>query len=123
MWSDPNLNDFYKRVARIEYAHARGHGFLASGALSRADFYGRKRERTPILGPLFLVICFGFMLKGAIHYNIGAEVYDARVASLLEEKGIDRLGGMLMQADPVTLFVSGHIASAREEGGVLAFAG
>ena len=27
MWVDPNLNDFYSRVSRIEKSHAKGYGF------------------------------------------------------------------------------------------------
>jgi hypothetical protein len=120
-WTDPNLNDFYKRVARIEYAHARGHGFDAKGALGRAAFVPRKRSRTPVLGPLMLIVAFGFMMKGVIHYQLGQDVYQGRVIALLEGEGVDRLGGYLMQADPVTLAISKQISAAREPGGLLAF--
>lgn len=117
-WADPNLNDFYKRVARIEYTHARGHGFMAAGTLGRADFSPQKARRTPVLGPLLLVIAFGFTLKGAIHQQLGVDVFNARVAALLDSDGIDRLGGMLMQADPLTLMVSGQIDKALSPGGL-----
>lgn len=118
-WADPNLNDFYKRVARIEYTHARGHGFIAAGTLGRAAFNPPKQRRTPVVGPLMLVIAFGFMLKGAIHQQLGVDVFDARVAALLASDGIDRLGGMLMQADPVTLMISGQVDKALAPGGLL----
>jgi hypothetical protein len=118
-WADPNLNDFYKRVARIEYTHARGHGFIAAGTLGRADFSPQKARRTPVLGPLLLILAFGFALKGAIHQQLGVDVFNARVAALMDSEGIDRLGGMLMQADPVTLMVSGQIDKALAPGGLL----
>ncbi len=35
MWVDPNLNDFYSRVSRIEKSHAKGYGFEAAGSLGR----------------------------------------------------------------------------------------
>jgi hypothetical protein len=123
MWADPNLNDFYKRVARIEYTHARGHGFIAEGALSRASFAPRKHRRTPIVRPLLVIALFGFALKGAIHHQLGTEVYDARVAALLDGQGIDRLGGKLMQADPVTLMISRQITASLAPGGMLNVAG
>ncbi len=123
MWADPNLNDFYKRVARIEYTHARGHGFIAEGALSRASFAPRKHRRTPIVRPLLLIVMFGFALKGAIHYQLGADVYNARVATLMDGQGFDRLGGQLMQADPLTLMISKQITTSLAPGGILNVAG
>ena len=119
MWTDPNLNDFYKRVARIEYTHARGHGFIAEGTLGRAAFAQKKQRRTPILRPLLLILVFGFTIKGAIHHQLGADVYDGRVATLLDAQGVDRLGGHLMYADPVTLMISRQIAVALAPGGIL----
>ena len=35
MWVDPNLNDFYSRVSRIEKSHAKGYGFEATGTVGR----------------------------------------------------------------------------------------
>jgi hypothetical protein len=46
------------------------------------------------------------MLKGAIHYKVGASTYDGRVEALLAGQGFDRLGGWLMQADPATRHIS-----------------
>ncbi len=123
MWADPNLNDFYKRVARIEYTHARGHGFIAAGTLGRAAFAPRKQRRTPILGPLIMIIVFGFALKGVIHHQLGTDVYNARVTALLDSQGIDRLGGQLMQADPLTLMISRQISASLAPGGILNVAG
>lgn len=119
-WADPNLNDFYKRVARIEYIHARGHGFMAEGTLGRAHSATRSQRRTPVLGPLILILAFGFMMKGTIHQQLGAEVFDARVTALMAGKGVDRLGGFLMQADPMTLMISDKVRTALAPGGILA---
>jgi hypothetical protein len=122
-WADPNLNDFYKRVARIEYTHARGHGFIASGTMSRADFLQQKTRRSPVIGPVILILAFGFMLKGALHQQLGAEVFEQRVVALKEGVGVDRLGGYLMQADPITLMISGQIDKSMQPGGLLDFGG
>jgi hypothetical protein len=120
-WADPNLNDFYKRVARIEYTHARGHGFIADGALGRADFLPHKTRRSPVVGPVILILAFGFMLKGTLHQQLGADVFNERVVTLKEGVGVDRLGGYLMQADPITLTISREIDKALQPGGLLDF--
>ncbi len=105
--ADPNLVDFYGRVARIEKDHARGYGFEARGTLGRSA-YLRKRKKSPVrfVMPVLAVIACGIGVKGVIHSQIGGNTYDQRVASLLDGEGFDRLGGYLMQADVVTLWVS-----------------
>lgn len=110
---DPNLADFYGRIARIEKARSKGFGFEASGTLGRSyyTYYNRSRRkgRFSVMKPLMVVLACGFALKGAIHHQIGDEIYATRVAQLSGGEGFDRLGAYLMQADPVTLFVSHQI--------------
>jgi hypothetical protein len=106
MWADPNLNDFYGRVARIEKAHRKGYGFEARGTLGRSSTWKRDRSVWRFLKPLALVALVGIGLKGVIHYYVGAELYEERVAQLLVGTGFDPVGGTLMQADPVTLGIS-----------------
>ncbi len=109
MWADPNLNDFYGRVARIEKAHKKGYGFEARGTLGRSSSYKRDKASWRLVKPLVLVMAMGLGLKGVIHYYVGAELYDERVATLLAGEGFDPVGGTLMQADPVTLAISGAL--------------
>ena len=107
--TDPNLSDFYGRVARIQQARTKGYGFEAAGTLGRSHYYRPQAKRRSLLWPvLFLVIC-AFLIKGAIYHNVGAQSFNDRVAALMAGDGIDRVGGWLMQADPVTLYVSGKI--------------
>lgn len=107
--TDPNMTDFYGRVARIQKARAKGYGFEAPGALGRS-YYIRpaSRRRSFVMPVLFLLIC-GFLLKGIIYHSVGAESYDDRVTVLMAGKGVEPVGGWLMQAEPVTLFVSAQI--------------
>ena len=108
--TDPNLTDFYGRVSRIQRARAKGYGFEAPGTLGRSYYYRPQAKRRSILGPvLFLLIC-AFLMKGAIYHNVGADSYKSRVAALMAGQGIDSVGGWLMQADPVTLYVADKIA-------------
>jgi hypothetical protein len=108
--ADLNLVDFYGRVARIEKDHARGYGFEAVGTLGRSGS-SRRAAKSPFrfLKPVLMVFVCSVALKGAIHHQIGANTYDARVDNLLSGAGFDRLGGMLMQADPITVWFSGEL--------------
>lgn len=109
--ADQNMVDFYGRVSRIKKARAKGYGFEAEGTLGRSYYLQHlpTRSRISILKPAMIVLFSAFGLKGAIHYQIGGSVYSERVAELQSGKGIDRLGGYLMQADPLTMFVSAKL--------------
>ncbi len=107
--TDPNITDFYTRVARLQKARAKGHGFEAAGALGRSFYHRPTSRRRLVLVPVvFLLVC-GVLLKGIIHHAVGATVYQDRVATLTAGKGVEPVGGWLMQADPVTLLVSAQI--------------
>ena len=107
---DPKLRDFYGRITRIEQARSKGHGFEAPGTPGLSHHPRRAAaRRRPILGPVFIAVVMALGLKGAIHCAVGAAPYDHRVDSLLQGKGLDRLGGWLMRADPASLWVSGVI--------------
>ena len=107
--TDPNLTDFYGRVSRIQRARAKGYGFEATGTLGRSHYSRPQTQRHSVVGPiLFLLIC-AFLVKGLIYHGVGSQSYNDRVHALMAGQGVDRLGGWLMQADPVTLFVSDEI--------------
>ena len=107
--TDPNMTDFYGRVARLQKARAKGYGFEAPGALGRSYYHRPASRRRSILVPvLFLLIC-GFLLKGLIYHSVGAQSYEDRVVSLMAGKGVEPVGGWLMQTEPVTMFVAAQI--------------
>jgi hypothetical protein len=109
--SDPNLRDFYGRITRIEDGRTHGFGFEAPGTFGLS--YSRRTTRSGgsrLVGPLFFAVVMALMLKGGIHYKVGDATYDKRVDALLSGQSLDRLGGWLMQADPVTLWVSQFIS-------------
>ena len=110
--TDPNLTDFYGRVARIQKARFKGYGFEAAGTLGRSYYYRPTSQRRSVLGPmLFLLLCT-VLLKGAIYQTTGAQSYNDRVAALMAGDGIERAGGWLMQAEPATIFVADKITIA-----------
>jgi hypothetical protein len=108
--ADPNLVDFYSRVARFERARSKGYGFDAAGTLGRSHFTRKTHSRRAILGPILLMAVCAFGLKGALLHSVGEQSYNIRVERLQAGQGFDPMGGWLMQADPVTVFVAGKIA-------------
>ena len=109
MWVDPNLNEFYSRVSRIEKSHAKGYGFEAAGTLGRRAPSRTGARMLKLMKPLVLALLVGVLLKATIHYYIGAQTYESRVSALAAGQGIDPVGAWLMHADPVTLYVSGQM--------------
>lgn len=107
--ADPNMSEFYGRVARIQKARAQGMGFEAPGTLGRSYYYRAPARRRSWIAPvIFLVVC-GFLIKGTMYQQVGAQTYDERVTALSKGEGLDRVGGFLMQSDPVTVYVAGKI--------------
>ena len=49
-------------------------------------------------------------IKGIIHHQVGTETYGARVEALRDGGSVDQLGAFVMQADPLTSFVSAQIS-------------
>jgi hypothetical protein len=109
MWVDPNLNDFYTRVSRIEKAHAKGYGFEAKGTLGRKASTRTGLRGLRFLKPLVLALVLAVTLKGVIHYYVGAQTYESRVSALAAGTGFDPVGAWLMHADPVTMLISSQL--------------
>ncbi|RID91692.1 hypothetical protein D2N39_10590 [Gemmobacter lutimaris] len=104
--AEQDLSEFYARVARVEKARVKGYGFEADGTLGRSYYYRPRQRRRRILGPLLMLgLCF-FGLKGAMHHQIGRDSFQNRVVAMQAAQGFERFGGFLMQADPVTLWIS-----------------
>lgn len=109
MWTDPNLNDFYGRVQRIEKMRRKGYGFEASGTLGRSATFKRERSVGGMLRSALLIVAMGFVLKGVIHFYVGAETYDLRVSELATGTGFDPVAAGLMSADPITATISAFL--------------
>jgi hypothetical protein len=106
---NPQLQDFYARIARVESAHARGFGFESQGSIGRSHYHRPERRRVSIIKPLLVTLLCVTTLKAAIHHEIGTETYAARVAELTAGESIDRIGGYLMMADPATVWLAGKM--------------
>lgn len=108
--ADPNLKDFYVRLGRIEKIRRNGGGFEAVGTLGLSHQTRAHRRTTPIFRPMLVVFLAVIGVKGVIHHQVGAETYGARVEALREGGSVDKLGAFIMQADPLTAFVSAQIS-------------
>jgi hypothetical protein len=106
--ADPNLVDFYSSVARFEKRRQKGYAFEAAGTLGNHKPVPRKSRS--FIRPLLLVAFCAFGLKGMIYHSVGPTDYAKRVAELDAGPGFDRLGGWLMQVDPLTEAVAAGIA-------------
>jgi hypothetical protein len=108
---DPNLQDFYARIARVQAAHSRGLGFEAVGTLGRSHYAKPRRRRIPLVKPLVVAALCVIGLKSTIHYHVGDGVYRDRVATLAAGDNVDRVGAYVMTPDPVTLWASAKLQS------------
>lgn len=105
---DLHQKEFDTRLKRI----GRKHRKLAAGYVGAMTDDGlivprarRRRIRVPYAGIALLAI--GIVgLKGIAYSRIGAETYDARVASLAQGSTGERIGAWVMQADPLTRWVA-----------------
>ncbi|QCO55192.1 hypothetical protein EOK75_05035 [Pseudorhodobacter turbinis] len=107
---DPNIQDFYERVGRLNKAHARGLGFEAEGLRGRS--YYRRPKRISVLRPLLLLVflaAVGFGLKGTAYHVLGPHAFAERVASLQVDEAVS---GRFLSADPVTQWVARAIERA-----------
>ena len=111
MWVDPNLNDFYSRVSRIEKSHAKGYGFEATGTVARKTSGRSGRRFLKLVKPLVFALLVSVGVKGVIHYFVGAQTYESRVSALAAGEGFDPVGAWLMNADPATLWVLAQLQS------------
>jgi hypothetical protein len=110
---DANLVKFYSRVADHQTSHGKGYGHEAPGTLGRSVTYGVPKKRLRLrLMPVVYVAIAAFGLKLGILNAMGPAAYQDFVAQLSQGQGFGRLGGWLLQVDPVTAYVAEKIALA-----------
>lgn len=98
------MDEFQGRLQRIDKIHRRGGGFEAVGTLGRAEY--RERRSFSIFRPLLLVFAVLLILKTALLMQIGVADYQERVDRLALGGDVERIGAFVMQADPVTVWLS-----------------
>lgn len=103
--SELNMQEFHKRLRRIDKIHKAGGAFEASGAIGRAYYTSLERpckRRLSFLRPLALILGATLLFKAAIFGQLGQQTYEMRIATLADGSKLDQLGAWVMTADPVT---------------------
>ncbi len=111
--SASQFDEFDRRMRRISRRHSKlSHGFVtqvSSDGLVVAK--PQRKRRSGTLRGLFLVLLVMMVFKGFLHAQLGAEAYDARIAGLASGSAFEQAGAFVMNADPVTQWLSSHFAS------------
>jgi hypothetical protein len=110
---DEQHRQFGSRVKRIDRRHRK----LADGFATNMTHDGliipvprRRRLRVPFAGIAMLAVGL-IVVKGMAYSLLGSSVYEARIASLAEGAQIERVGAWVMQADPLTVWVSDRVSA------------
>lgn len=107
-----NLIDFNDRVSRIRKAHVSGLGFEAEGTLGRSHYARRRGFRLPLMGPVLVLLAVVLLLKAAIHVHLGGQTYQDKVDLLWQGSALDQLGAVVMQPDPLTIWLAAQFLHA-----------
>lgn len=102
--------EFNARLRRLEEKHnAMSSGYAAHvGAdgliVVKPRKPGKIRSRVTPRAVVFL-LCAIFLFKGFLMASLGFASYDARVAELSRGVAIERLGAVVMQAEPISMLI------------------
>jgi hypothetical protein len=100
---------FEKRLRKIVRTNNR---MATAGVVHKMKSDGLVVAKPRIYAPKFpwrglvLLVAAMFVFKGYVHYALGAADYNQRIATLSEGSVFEKIGGLAMQADPITLIVS-----------------
>lgn len=113
---DPNLQDFYGRVDRIERTHKAGGGFEAAGTLGMTYYNSLKlqKRRGTWIFPAAMVCLAVVAIKAGVLANIGGNAYGERIAALQAGGMADRVGAWVLQADPLTVKLAGMVGGVAD---------
>ena len=108
--------DFAGRLRRLD----RKHRALSRGSVTalRADglIVTKSRHAGPRINPravlMFLAAFFAF--KGLMIASIGPEGYGERVDTLAAGTLLEQAGAIVMQANPITIWASEHVACRKK---------
>jgi hypothetical protein len=102
-------NEFEKKLRRVVKRHNR---LATSGVVHKMMPDGLVVAKPRIYAPRFpwmglvLLIAAVLMFKGYVHFALGAEDFALRAEALANGTLFEQFGGLVMQADPVTLTIS-----------------
>lgn len=105
--------NFDKRTRRVVKKHERMNRRGVRHTVGRDGLIvARPRRRSLLPMRLILpIVLLGFAYKAYVYQELGTEGYEARVAALAEGNRVEQIGAVLMQPEPVTLFLAQKIAA------------
>lgn len=112
--ADAKQIEFSKRLNRI----GRQHRQLEAGFVTSLDHNGlviakpRRRVMAVPYKGLFMCVCIMMLFKAMLYTSLGAGVYNERVARLEAGSVVERAGGYVMKADPVTIWLGERMKKA-----------
>lgn len=112
--ADAKQIEFGHRIHKIERSHKK----LAKGYVTSVGKDGlivarpaRRTSGLPLRG-LFLALLVLLAFKGFVYSQIGGQAYQDRVALLESGTVVEKVGAYAMYADPVTIWIAGHLDRA-----------
>ncbi len=108
---DRNLENFYRRLGRIEEINTSGGAFEAAGTLGRSHYTALKRPRRRALWlrPLVVILLAFLVMKGGLHAELGHDLYNERLSALTNGSVVERAGAWVLSPDALTLAISEKI--------------
>jgi len=111
--SASQFDEFDRRMRRI----SRRQSKLSRGYVTAVTDDGmvvakpRRRGNGGAVRGFAIIMIVVILFKGFLHAQLGAASYQDRVEALAEGSVIEQAGAWAMTADPVTLWLSGHLSS------------
>ncbi|MEM9427274.1 MAG: hypothetical protein AAGA06_11295 [Pseudomonadota bacterium] len=111
--SASQYDEFDRRMRRI----SRRHTQLSKGYVTSVNDDGlviakpkRKFRRGSLRGVAIVVLVL-MLFKGVLFSQLGAAAYAERVTELSKGSFFEQAGAVLMAADPITIWLAGHIGN------------
>ena len=111
--SASQFDEFDRRMRRIHRRHSK----LSQGYVTSVNDDGlvvarpKRRGGSGVARGIFIILAVVMLFKGVLHAQLGAAGYQDRVDALAAGSILEQAGAWAMYADPVTLWMSGHLSS------------
>lgn len=110
--------EFRGRVSRLQSKHAKyAQGYSARVQSDGLIVLEPRRMRSRVSGKVFVLVVLAFFgFKAFLMAALGFGSYDERVARLAEGTAVERAGALVMQSDPVSLWMAEKIGPILRKG-------
>ena len=111
--SASQFDEFDRRMRRISRRHSKlSHGYVTSvNSDGIVVAKPKRRGGGATLRSLALLFLVMVLFKGFLHARLGPDAYQARIDQLSAGAMVEKAGAWAMTADPITVWLSGHLSS------------